>query len=136
MTALRAMAVAGSLVAVISAGQVLPMIAGVPLITRTLPPGRQPDGTVWLTFDDGPHPAGTPAVLDLLRQHDARASFFIVGEQAVRHPLLIARIVEDGHELEVHGWNHRCVARTGSGALRSELTATVELITTLTGEHR
>lgn len=63
------------------------------------PPDRP---AVALTFDDGPHPEQIPRVLDLLRQHGARATFFLIGERAERHPELVAAIRAGGHELANH----------------------------------
>jgi peptidoglycan/xylan/chitin deacetylase (PgdA/CDA1 family) len=57
---------------------------------------------VALSFDDGPHPAFTPPVLDILQQHNASATFFLIGERAVRHPELVARIKAAGHEVGNH----------------------------------
>jgi len=62
---------------------------------------------VALTFDDGPHPHGTPAVLELLREAGARATFFLVGEQVERRPALAAEIVAAGHRVELHCHRHR-----------------------------
>lgn len=62
---------------------------------------------VALTFDDGPHPHGTPAVLDTLREHGARATFFLAGEQVERRPSLAAEIVAAGHRVELHCHRHR-----------------------------
>jgi peptidoglycan-N-acetylglucosamine deacetylase len=59
---------------------------------------------VALSFDDGPHPATTPLVLDALERHGARATFFAVGELAERHPELVRRIAAEGHELGNHTW--------------------------------
>jgi peptidoglycan/xylan/chitin deacetylase (PgdA/CDA1 family) len=69
---------------------------------------RQPPGIrdVALTFDDGPHPETTPAILDLLRQHDAKATFFFTGIRAAAHGDLVARTVEAGHTVYGHGWEH------------------------------
>lgn len=61
---------------------------------------------VALTFDDGPHPRWTPAVLDLLRRHDARATFFVIGENVRRHPQILSRILAEGHEIGCHGDSH------------------------------
>ena len=61
---------------------------------------------VWLTIDDGPDPVDTPRILDLLDQHQARATFFLVGERAARHPALIAEIVRRGHEVGHHTRTH------------------------------
>jgi peptidoglycan/xylan/chitin deacetylase (PgdA/CDA1 family) len=61
---------------------------------------------VWLTIDDGPAPATTPEVLDLLDAHRARATFFVIGEQAARHPDLLLEIVRRGHTLGNHSQTH------------------------------
>jgi peptidoglycan/xylan/chitin deacetylase (PgdA/CDA1 family) len=62
---------------------------------------------VAITFDDGPHPAGTPAVLEILREHGAVATFFLAGEQVVKRPALVAEIVAAGHRVELHCHRHR-----------------------------
>lgn len=69
---------------------------------------RQPgsDG-VAITFDDGPHPQGTPLVLEALREAAAPATFFLAGEQVVRRPALAAEIVAAGHRVELHCHRHR-----------------------------
>jgi len=61
---------------------------------------------VALTFDDGPHPSGTPAVLAELAAADARATFFLVARQAVARPSLVAEILAAGHEVACHGDRH------------------------------
>ena len=62
---------------------------------------------VAITFDDGPHPHGTVAVLEILREYDARATFFLAGEQVERRPALAAEIVAAGHRVELHCHRHR-----------------------------
>jgi peptidoglycan-N-acetylglucosamine deacetylase len=62
---------------------------------------------VALTFDDGPHPQGTPAVLEALREAGALATFFLAGEQVLRRPALVAEIVAAGHRVELHCHRHR-----------------------------
>ena len=62
---------------------------------------------VAITFDDGPHPHGTPEVLETLREHDAQATFFLAGEQVERRPALAAEIVAAGHRVELHCHRHR-----------------------------
>lgn len=62
---------------------------------------------VALTFDDGPHPHGTVSVLETLREHDAKATFFLAGEQVERRPALAAEIVAAGHRVELHCHRHR-----------------------------
>jgi peptidoglycan/xylan/chitin deacetylase (PgdA/CDA1 family) len=61
---------------------------------------------VWLTIDDGPDPEDTPRILALLAAHGARATFFVIGEKAVRHPDLIRAIVAGGHEIGHHTHTH------------------------------
>lgn len=57
---------------------------------------------VGLSFDDGPHPTFTPQVLDILERHDAKATFFLIGERALRYPELVTRIKAAGHEVGNH----------------------------------
>ncbi|QYM79992.1 polysaccharide deacetylase family protein [Horticoccus luteus] len=61
---------------------------------------------VWLTIDDGPDPATTPRVLDLLDAHRARATFFLIGERVQRHPHLVRAIVSRGHTVANHTHTH------------------------------
>lgn len=58
------------------------------------------------TFDDGPDPIWTPRVLDVLAAHDAKATFFVVGERAAAHPELLARMQREGHEVGCHSHSH------------------------------
>lgn len=66
---------------------------------------------VALTFDDGPHPEGTPAVLEVLREREATAIFFLCGEQVERDPGLAAEIRAAGHTAALHGYRHRNALR-------------------------
>jgi peptidoglycan/xylan/chitin deacetylase (PgdA/CDA1 family) len=81
----------------------------VPAIGEALPVVLRQDGEegVALTFDDGPHPQGTPAVLETLREAGAQATFFLAGEQVVQRPSLAAEIVAAGHRVELHCHRHR-----------------------------
>jgi peptidoglycan-N-acetylglucosamine deacetylase len=83
---------------------------------------------VALTFDDGPHPVATPAVLEVLRDAGATATFFLVGEQVERYPALAAEIVAAGHSLGVHGFRHRNQLRLTRAQISDDLdraTATI-----------
>ncbi|MEV0175408.1 glycosyltransferase [Streptomyces sp. NPDC050803] len=65
-----------------------------------------PDHRLVLTFDDGPDPKWTPKVLDVLKKHDAHAVFFVTGTMTSRHPDLVRRMVDEGHEIGLHTFNH------------------------------
>jgi len=81
----------------------------VPAIGNALPVVLRQEGAdgVAITFDDGPHPQGTPAVLETLREAGAVATFFLAGEQVLRRPALVAEIVAAGHRVELHCHRHR-----------------------------
>jgi peptidoglycan-N-acetylglucosamine deacetylase len=85
-------------------------------------------GAVALTFDDGPHPEGTPAVLELLARLDAKATFFLSGEQVVRYPGMARAVVEQGHAVGVHGYRHVLLALRTPGATSADLHRAVAVI--------
>jgi peptidoglycan/xylan/chitin deacetylase (PgdA/CDA1 family) len=62
---------------------------------------------VWITIDDGPSPAHTPKILEILERYDARATFFVIGQRAEENPALLAEIARRGHELANHTFAHR-----------------------------
>ncbi len=64
------------------------------------------DPVVALTFDDGPDPKWTPRLLEILKRHEARGTFFMLGEQAAGHPEVVARVAAAGHAIGNHGWDH------------------------------
>ncbi len=76
---------------------------------------------VALTFDDGPHPEGTPAVLETLAAAGARATFFLIGEQVERRPELAARILAEGHAVALHGYRHHLQLRLTSAAVADDI---------------
>jgi peptidoglycan/xylan/chitin deacetylase (PgdA/CDA1 family) len=88
-----------------------------------------------LTFDDGPDPEYTPAVLDLLARHGAHATFFVIGEHARRHPQLLRRIRRDGHALGLHSDRHsRWFNCWPAGMVRADLERCRAAIAAATGE--
>jgi peptidoglycan/xylan/chitin deacetylase (PgdA/CDA1 family) len=97
---------------------VVPRVADTLGVPRRLPSGAR---GVALTFDDGPHPEGTPALLDLLGEANVRATFFLMGEQAERWPELARRTVAEGHEVALHGHRHRNLLRVPPRALAHDL---------------
>lgn len=90
-------------------------------------------GAVALTFDDGPHPEGTPAILELLRAGDVPATFFLAAEQVVRYPALAAEIAAAGHAIGVHCLRHRNLMRLTPGQVADDLARAAEAIAAATG---
>ena len=101
---------AGAGLAAATAAYAGPALAPVvPAIGNSLPITLRQEGEegIAITFDDGPHPQGTPAVLEVLREARALATFFLVGEQVARRPALAAEIAAAGHRVELHCHRHR-----------------------------
>ncbi|HST50805.1 MAG TPA: glycosyltransferase [Pyrinomonadaceae bacterium] len=94
--------------------------------------GDQP-GLVALTFDDGPDATWTPRVLDILKQEQVPASFFIIGEYGQENPALVKRIVADGHDIGNHSYTHPNLGEMPDRVTDLELNATERLIESLTG---
>lgn len=89
---------------------------------------------VALTFDDGPDPATTPAVLENLAKHDVKATFFVVGQRAEAHPQLLKKISAAGHELGNHSYSHQDFNRVTGSEIRTEITRTNKIIEKITGQ--
>jgi peptidoglycan-N-acetylglucosamine deacetylase len=105
----------------------------VPRAAAALGIQRMVSGGVALTFDDGPHPEGTPAVLDVLEEAGMQATFFLVGEQVERRPALAAEILAAGHAVGVHAHRHRCQLRLTPRQLADDLARATEAIASATG---
>lgn len=104
----------------------------VPPVCRALGvPRRLARPGVTLTFDDGPHPEGTPAVLEALGGR--KAIFFMVGEQVERFPGLAAQVVAAGHEVGLHGYRHRNQMRVTPRWLAEDLARGAAAIAAATG---
>jgi peptidoglycan/xylan/chitin deacetylase (PgdA/CDA1 family) len=88
-----------------------------------------------LTFDDGPHPENTPALLELLRAHRARASFFEIGRLVDRYPEITERAAADGHEVGNHTWDHVRLPEHESSVVREQLETTSAAIERATGRR-
>ncbi|MFD7416407.1 polysaccharide deacetylase family protein, partial [Kitasatospora purpeofusca] len=89
---------------------------------------------VALTIDDGPDPRHTPTVLALLEQHGIRATFFLIGENAVEHPDLVREIAARGHHIANHTWTHPDLRHLSEAKVREELERTSELLHRTTGK--
>lgn len=76
-----------------------------------------------LTFDDGPHPQNTPRLLDMLRERNIKATFYVVGKNVKVYPNIVRRIVAEGHEIGNHTLTHPNLSKMSSSAVRRELNA-------------
>jgi len=127
----------GAAVGVAAAVQVGPAATWLPVVRRRLTPqlcGLGATGSVAVTFDDGPHPAGTLAVLDALDALSWQATFFVLGAQVRKHPGIVAEIVRRGHEVGVHGDQHRYLIARAPRAAAHDLDAAVDTIGQATGD--
>jgi peptidoglycan/xylan/chitin deacetylase (PgdA/CDA1 family) len=86
-----------------------------------------------LTFDDGPHAEGTPAVLDVLAQRGVSATFFLVGEQVLRDPGLARALADAGHGIGLHCHRHRNLLRLAPVQVREDIRRAHDAIETATG---
>ena len=99
-----------------------------------LPAAAAARGEVAITLDDGPDPAVTPAVLDLLDRHGAKATFFCIGERALRQPELCRDILRRGHALGTHSFHHGYgFATLGLGGFVRELALAQDALASITG---
>ena len=102
------------------------------LIARRVLP-RRAWSEVLLTFDDGPHPEGTPAILEVLRQFSARAVFFVVGSRVPRAPQMLKLILDEGHLLGNHSFAHPLGRQFGLAECRKDLEHCQQVVRELTG---
>jgi peptidoglycan-N-acetylglucosamine deacetylase len=107
---------------------VVPPVARALKIPLTLP--ERDD--VHVTFDDGPHPLGTPLVLDILDAARITATFFMVGERVLRAPELAAEVARRGHAIAVHGHRHRNLLRLTPQQIARDLDEAVDTIAAAT----
>ena len=94
----------------------------------TVSNGSRSQKLLALTFDDGPNPAHTPRLLDMLRRRNVKATFYVIGERAANHPDIIRRIVTEGHEVGNHTWTHPNLKKLSDEAVRRELNKTRDAI--------
>lgn len=88
-------------------------------------PNRQ---EVALTFDDAPDPRFTPQILDVLKDKGVSATFFIMGENAEKHPELVKRMVREGHAIGNHTYTHPDLTKITDDAFHKEVLSTQELL--------
>lgn len=124
----RLLLVGGAAAAAVQAAPLATFLrATKPLLPALNGAGRS--GHVALTFDDGPDEQSTPRFLDALAGLDVRATFFLLGQMCERYPSLAARLVDEGHEVAVHSYDHRNHLRHRPGRrTHDQLARTVDLI--------
>jgi peptidoglycan-N-acetylglucosamine deacetylase len=124
-------AVAG--LAIVQAGPGLTGLRPVRMLAFKQLAGQGDPGHVALTFDDGPDPGSTSLFTRVLAERQVHATFFMLGSMVAKAPGLAAEIAASGHEVGVHGWDHRYLPARTPGATRSDLTRATELIASVTG---
>lgn len=116
-------------------GDVTPQVA--PLLQRCIPAalflGNRSRRALALTFDDGPHPGDTPALLAVLARHNAPATFFPIGERVARWPALVCAATEAGHQIGLHSMRHRPFVWMTETAIVAELMAEQALLARVCG---
>lgn len=111
-------------------------VPDLPSLPRTLPPEAKlsysqthvPGKVIAYTFDDGPHPQNTPRLLDMLKERGIKATFFLIGKSAATWPDVVKRIVEEGHEVANHTWDHTQLTHLKESAVLQELQSTHDAI--------
>ena len=88
---------------------------------------------VSMTFDDGPHPKNTPYLLDLLKERNIKATFYLIGNRVLTWPKIAARIAEEGHEIGNHSWSHPFLTKLGPKSVLREIDKTTNAIWQTTG---
>ena len=102
-----------------------PTVRGVPLAERV----------VALTFDDGPHPVYTPQILALLRRNAAHATFFVLGQEALRYPELLRAEWQQGNEIGLHGMRHLVLYGRSADEVEAEVREAEETVAAVTGRR-
>jgi peptidoglycan-N-acetylglucosamine deacetylase len=88
---------------------------------------------VAMTFDDGPSAANTPRLLDMLKQRNIKATFFLIGQNVAANPDIVRRILAEGHEIGNHTWTHPQLSKLGDDRVTTEITKTQEAIKEASG---
>lgn len=132
--AVSALAKAASLLALAHAAPVVSTLG--PLRNRFMPglSGQGRPDHVALTFDDGPDALSTPFFLRALDTHRVRATFFVLGSMARRSPGLLREMAAQGHEIGIHGWQHRPLLLRGPRATHEDFRRARDEVAAITGE--
>jgi peptidoglycan-N-acetylglucosamine deacetylase len=105
--------------------------------TRTVyTSGRVAGPYIALTFDDGPDPEDTPKLLNILRERNVKATFFLIGRNARAFPKIVERTFAEGHEVANHSMTHPTLSKLGDAAVAREITGCTNAIADALGGHR
>jgi peptidoglycan-N-acetylglucosamine deacetylase len=132
----RVVPVAAACAACLAVAQAGPGITGLGPVRRLLFPrlaGQGDPGHVALTFDDGPDPESTPLFAAVLADRGIRATFFMLGSMVAEAPELARDLAAAGHEIGVHGWDHRYLTVRGPRETQADLRRATDLIASVTG---
>jgi peptidoglycan/xylan/chitin deacetylase (PgdA/CDA1 family) len=86
-----------------------------------------------MTFDDGPSAENTPRLLEMLKQRNVKATFFLIGQNAASNPDIVRRILADGHEIGNHSWTHPQLSKLSDDRVTAEITQTQDVIKDTSG---
>lgn len=95
--------------------------------------GRTSLPYIAITFDDGPHPENTPRLLDMLRERNIKATFYVIGRSVDMYPQIVRRMVAEGHEIGNHTWTHRNLTSLSNSSIRTEMDRTRDVIISACG---
>ena len=112
----------------------MPVVSSAPASVFAAPPAACGGGFVALTFDDGPTP-GTSAMLDALKLHNLKATFFLIGRNVAIYPDIADRIVREGHYVGNHSWDHQDLRVMTDAELDQQFRSTNEIIEHVTGSR-
>lgn len=99
-----------------------------PIVGKTVKHISTKEKVVALTFDDGPNPPYTQQVLAVLKKHNVKATFFVVGQRAIEYPDVVQYVYKEGHELGNHTWSHRVLVGKSNAFIHEEIDKTDLLI--------
>jgi peptidoglycan-N-acetylglucosamine deacetylase len=121
-------AIAGAAVTLAHAGPAVTTWPGLRRVAFPALAGSGSPASIALTFDDGPDPMATPQFLHLLEQRGVRATFFLLGSMVRRSPGLAKQIAEAGHEIALHGYEHRCLLWRGPRDTYDDLARGLDIV--------
>jgi len=90
--------------------------------------------SIYLTFDDGPHPIYTPKILEILNRKNAKASFFLIGNRAIKHKKIVQLIYEQKHTIGIHSQNHPYMIFKTTKTLQQEIDRSISIVTDITSQ--